>query len=70
MKLYRVICKVDNGVSITEWSSIVCATDKDQAADLLLRYWNSQYDTSAKVLYIGEVSIDTSRILMTKESYK
>lgn len=54
---YKIRIYVDNGMERYNTSKYVFADNKEKAIDRVLRHYNSQYDTYAKLLEVSKYPV-------------
>ena len=54
---YKIKVYVDNGMERYNASKYVFADNKEKAVERILRHYNSQYDTHAKVLEVSRYPV-------------
>ena len=65
--LFRVICSVDNGCNWKRYAMFVFAPTQTQAKITVLRYWDSQYDTTATIESTRIIDDSAEGIVCEKE---
>ena len=67
--LYCVFCNVDNGCRHEKYEMYINAPSEKFAIQAAEKYWNSQYDTTAKVTSVEQVPVKEYGIVCMKEVY-
>ena len=61
--LYKIICRVDNGVDIEYYRSFVLAENLSAAERMIRQYWTRQYDTSVEIKSSQEIDVFEEKIV-------